>query len=87
MHEASLMADLLAKITTVTEAHHVKRVVGVHLKLGALSHVSPAHLREHFRRATRGTIAEGARLQIALCTETGAAHAQEVLLESIEVEE
>ena len=32
------------------------------VRLGALSHFTPEHFREHFEDASRGTIAEGAEV-------------------------
>lgn len=86
MHEASLMDDLIRKITTLAEAQQARNVTGVQLTLGALSHLSPAHLREHFVHATQGTIAEGAQLRINARTDITEPTAQDIRLDSIEVE-
>ncbi len=86
MHEASLMVDLVHKIATLAKMQQASKVTGVQLTLGALSHISPAHLREHFVQATRGTVAEGARLDIDACTDITAPSAQDIRLNSIEVE-
>jgi hydrogenase nickel incorporation protein HypA/HybF len=87
MHELSLMSDLLRKIESIARAHGGRNVVSVKIKLGALSHISPDHFREHFVRSTNGTIAEGARLDIEALTDTTDPQAQEILLESVEVDE
>jgi hydrogenase nickel incorporation protein HypA/HybF len=42
-------------------------------------------LREHFARAAQGTVAEGARLNLEVLTNVTDPHAQEILLESVEV--
>ena len=86
MHEASLMADLIRKITTLADAQQACKVTGVHLTLGALSHISPEHLSEHFRHAARGTVAEGARLDIEARTDFTDPFAQDIRLDSIDVE-
>ena len=87
MHEASLMADLLHQITALMRQQGTGRLVGVTVKLGALSHISPEHLREHFRRGAHGTIAEGAQLTIEVGHDPGDPRAQDVVLDSLEVEE
>ena len=87
MHEFSLMANIICKISSFALEQRASKVVGVTVKLGALSHISPDHLREHFVQATRGTVAEGARLNIKVMTDMTDPQSQEVLLESIEVEE
>ena len=86
MHEASLMADLIGKLLAVASEQKARRIVKVRIKLGAFSHVKPEHLREHFRYAVTGTVAEGAQLDIEMGATTDDAHAQEVLLDSLEVE-
>ncbi len=68
MHEFSIINDLIHKITTIAHEQHASKVLSVTVKLGALSHMSPDHFREHFNHATRGTVAEGAQLHIELMT-------------------
>jgi len=85
MHEASLMKDLMRKIETVAREQNARQVVGVSVKLGALSHMSATHFREHFAVASQGTLAAGAELKIEVLTDTTDPHAQEILLESVEV--
>ena len=62
MHEFSLINDLMWKIDAIAREQGARRVVGVKVRLGALSHISPDHFREHFEAAATGTIAEAARL-------------------------
>jgi hydrogenase nickel incorporation protein HypA/HybF len=80
------MDDLMAKILTTAEREGGGRVVAVRVRLGALSHFTPAHFREHFLDASRGTLAEGARVEAELSTVTTEAAAQSVVLEQIELE-
>ena len=87
MHEASLITGLLSQITSIMQQQGTGRVVGVTVKLGALSHISPGHFREHFVYGARGTIAEGARLTLEIGHDIGDPRAQEVVLDCIEVEE
>jgi hydrogenase nickel incorporation protein HypA/HybF len=87
VHEASLIADLLHQIAAIMYQQGSGRVVGVTVKLGALSHISPAHFREHFVYGSRGTIAEGARLTLEIGDDPGDPRAQDVVLDSLEVEE
>jgi len=84
MHEHSLMADLMRKIETIAGK---QEVVGVKVKLGALSHISAEHFRGHFLRAAAGTCAEQARLDIEVLTDIHDPQAQEILLDSLEIEE
>jgi hydrogenase nickel incorporation protein HypA/HybF len=85
MHEFSLIKDLIHKILTIAREQKAKKVVGVTVKLGALSHISQDHFREHFVHASQGTIAEGARLNIELMTDITAPQSLDVLIENIEV--
>lgn len=86
MHEASLMTNLMHRIEDIARAEEARRVVGVSVWLGALSHMSEAHFAEHFEQAAAGTIAAGARLEVTLSTDTNHANAQDILLKSVEVE-
>ena len=87
MHELSLINDLMWKIDAIAREQGARRVVGVKVRLGALSHISPDHFREHFEAAATGTIAEAARLDIETLREERDPHAQDILLDSVEVEE
>ena len=85
MHEKALMDDLLREIQRAADESGGGRVVAVRVHLGALSHFTVEHFREHFVDATRGTIAEGARVEAELGTAIDDPRAQGVVLESIEV--
>jgi hydrogenase nickel incorporation protein HypA/HybF len=87
VHEASLIADLLRQITAIMQQQGTSRVVGVTVRLGALSHISPDHFREHFVYGVRGTIAVGTQLTIEVGHDLDDPRAQDVVLDSLEVEE
>lgn len=87
MHEFSLLKDLLHKINIIAEENNSDKVIGVKVKLGALAHISPDHFREHFDQAVIGTFAEGAKLKIETLTDMSDPHAQEIILDSVEVAE
>jgi hydrogenase nickel incorporation protein HypA/HybF len=86
MHEAGLMENLLHRIAEIAEGEQARRVTGVSVWLGALSHFSAEHFAEHFERASGGTIAEGARLNLVVSDDMQDADAQEVVLRSVELE-
>lgn len=86
MHEASLIRDLMGKVRALAEAEGANRVTTVRVWLGALSHMSADHFREHFAQASKGTIADGASLEIEESTGIDDPNAQELLLRSVEVE-
>ena len=86
MHEQALMNDLMRTIAAQAEAEGARRVTRIRVKLGALSHFTPAHFREHFEDASRGTLAEGADVEAELRTDPTEDNAQGVVLESIDVE-
>jgi hydrogenase nickel incorporation protein HypA/HybF len=86
MHEGSLLKNLLRRVEAAARDAGVDRVLGVKVVLGAHGHISPEHLREHFERESRGTAAEGARLEVMVEEEGPRSVSQEILLESIEVE-
>jgi hydrogenase nickel incorporation protein HypA/HybF len=86
MHELSLVPNLIQKIESIACAHGNRKVIGVKIKLGALSHTSPEHFREHFIRLSQGTIAEGAKLDIEILRDITDPYTQEIILDAIEVE-
>ena len=85
MHEFSLIKDLIHKITTLAHEQHASKVIGVTVKLGALSHISPDHFREHFIHSSRGTIAEGAQINIEILSNTNEQLSQKVVIDNIEI--
>ena len=64
MHERALLADLVREIESVAAREHANRVIAVRVRVGPMSHMTPAHFVEHFVEATRGTIAEGAQCDV-----------------------
>lgn len=66
MHELSLCRSLIRKATRVAAEHGAPRIHRVCLRIGPLSGVEVALMREAFPLASRDTPAEGARLEIAL---------------------
>ena len=86
MHEHALMEDVMRKIDEVARADGAARVTRVSVRLGALSHFTPDHFREHFVDASRGTIAEGAEVDAHLEGGIDDPNADGVVVESVEVE-
>ena len=86
MHEASLMKGLMAQIEKLAAENKATRVTGVKVNLGALSHFTAEHFREHFEAAALGTKAALATLDVTLSEDIQAPDAQNVILESIEFE-
>jgi hydrogenase nickel incorporation protein HypA/HybF len=86
VHEKALMDDLMGTIESRAETEGARRVTRIRVRLGALSHFTPGHFREHFQDAAHGTVAEGADVEADLRTDPTEAGAQGVVLESIDVE-
>jgi hydrogenase nickel incorporation protein HypA/HybF len=80
------MNDLIGKILATAETEQARRVVSIRVRLGALSHFTPEHFREHFVDAARGTCAEGAAVIADADDAVTSADAQGVVLEEIELE-
>jgi hydrogenase nickel incorporation protein HypA/HybF len=64
MHEMALAESMLELVEQTARGHHAARVKTVWLEIGALSHVAPDALRFCFDAVTRGSIADGAQLDI-----------------------
>jgi hydrogenase nickel incorporation protein HypA/HybF len=75
----------MRQIETIAKQQEADKVVGITVRLGALSHMSPAHFQEHFDQVSGGTIAEGAQIYAQVSEDPADPHAYDVLLESIEV--
>ena len=86
MHEASLMKNLMRQLDELAKAEDAKRITGVSVWLGALSHMSAAHFTEHFEDSSAGTIAEGAELDVTVSDDPKDANAQEILIRSVTVD-
>lgn len=86
MHERALIADITRRVQSAAVGGGAERVTCVNVRLGALSHFTPEHFREHFDDAARGTLADGAEVVATLDPDINAPYASDVLLESIEVE-
>ena len=86
MHERALMTDLMREIDEVARDGGATRVTRVSVRLGALSHFTQEHFREHFVDASRGTLAEGAAVDAVLADDLEDPRATGVVLESLEVE-
>jgi hydrogenase nickel incorporation protein HypA/HybF len=80
------MRGLMAKLESIAREQRATRVKKVRVWLGALSHFSAEHFREHFRDASRGTFAENATVEIEISTDIVDPSAQDVILKSIDVE-
>jgi hydrogenase nickel incorporation protein HypA/HybF len=86
VHEQAVMTRLMAAIEAAAHDERAARVTAIRVRLGALSHFTPDHFREHFVDASRGTIAEGASVDATLAEDPTEPDAQGVRLESIDVE-
>jgi hydrogenase nickel incorporation protein HypA/HybF len=64
MHEMALAESMLEIVERTARAHGAQRVSAVRLEIGALSHVATDALRFCFDAVTRGSLAEGATLEI-----------------------
>ena len=80
-----MVGNIVKQIESIADAQGSTRVVGVLVKIGALSSASPEQFREQFELLSRGTVAEKAKLNFDVSTRVADLHAQEVILESIDV--
>ena len=64
MHEMALTESLIALVEDAARETGFSRAAAVVVEIGALSHVDPAAIRFCFEAVSRGTIAEGARLDL-----------------------
>lgn len=86
MHETALVRDIVHRIEDLARATGVRRVDAAKIWLGALSHLSAEHFREHFAIAAQGTPAAAARLDIEVSNDPNDPDAQHIRLQSIELD-
>jgi hydrogenase nickel incorporation protein HypA/HybF len=66
MHELSITQSILDTALRHAEQAHAKAIRALSLRVGALSGIVPDSLRFYFEFINKGTLAEGARLEIEL---------------------
>jgi hydrogenase nickel incorporation protein HypA/HybF len=87
MHETALVRDVVRRIEDLARATGARRVTGARVWLGALSHLSAQHFREHYEIEARNSIAASAALSIEASSDLDHPHAQQVRLESVDLAE
>ena len=87
MHETALVRDVVRRIEDFAQATGARRITGAKIWLGALSHLSAEHFREHYALEAQGSIAAGAILTIEASSDLDHRHAQHVRLESVDLDE
>jgi hydrogenase nickel incorporation protein HypA/HybF len=85
MHESTLMKGLMRQIISMAAAHRAERIASIQVTLGALSNITPSHFTGHFVEASRGSVAEGARLDITCSDNFADPHAQDIMITGLEV--
>ena len=86
MHETGMIRDLIKKVDHIVRDNAGARAKAIKVRLGALAHISADHFREHFDEESVGTLAQGAELQIEESVDTYESTAQDIILQSVEVE-
>ena len=87
MHETALVRDVVHRMQDLARQAGARRVVGARICLGALSHLSAEHFREHFAIEAKDTAAAAAVLEIEVSDDFDDPHAQHVRLESVDLDE
>ena len=71
MHELSMSIKTVDIVVEQAKLHHVSKVTGLTLSIGALSCIEPDALRTGIEFASRDTVAEGAKLMIETIAASG----------------
>lgn len=85
MHETGLVRALIRQIDQVVAANGAARISGVAVWLGAPSHLSAAHFREHLEVESRVSAADGASLMITESTDLADPDVRHLRLESVDL--
>lgn len=86
MHEHSMIKRIVEKIEDTARTNNSESVKSIKIWLGAHSHTTPEHFREHFDPLSKGTVAENAELEFVVSEDTDHPNAQDIVLESIKIE-
>lgn len=86
MHETGIVRDFVRQLEQVASDSGAEAVSGVEVWLGALSQFTPHHFREHFEDESKGTIAEGAKLDIHASEDAADPNALYVMIRSVDLE-
>jgi hydrogenase nickel incorporation protein HypA/HybF len=86
MHETGIVKDLVRRLEEVARAGHALRISRARVWIGALSQFSSYHFAEHFEEEARGTLAEGATLEVEISADLLDPAAQRVLIRSADLE-
>lgn len=62
MHELAITEGIIEAAVPAAKEAGARRILEIRLKIGELSGVFPEYIQEYFDIASKGTIAEGARL-------------------------
>ncbi|MBI4387736.1 MAG: hydrogenase maturation nickel metallochaperone HypA [Candidatus Omnitrophica bacterium] len=87
MHEFSLIGNLVKKLNLIESEQRGRKIVGIKVLLGALSHISQEHFREHFEHAKKGMPFENASLEVEVSTDEKDPHASDIILKSVDLED
>jgi hydrogenase maturation protease len=87
MHETALVRDIVRRIDDLARAMGARRIRGAKVWIGALSHLSAEHFRDHFAIEARDTLAAGVVLEIEVSEDRDHPHAPHVRLESVDLDE
>lgn len=86
MHETGIVKNMIRRLEALAQEAGAERISRVQVQLGALSQFSPEHFREHFDDEAAGTLAEGAALVITVSEDPGDPHAQDVMVQNVDLE-
>ena len=76
----------MRELEAVARREGATRVTRISVRLGALSHFTPEHFRDHLADAAVGTVAEAAQVDAICDGNPTDARARDVVLENVEVE-
>jgi len=86
MHEEGILRDVIRKAEEVARTEGAGRVTRVRLWVGARSHLTGPELQDRWAHAVQGTPLEGAPVDIEVSRDPDHAHAETVVLRSLDVD-
>lgn len=64
MHDRSIMDSLIRKVEALARENGALKVTLIRVELGTMAHMDERHFLEHWEESSRGTIADGAGVEV-----------------------
>lgn len=87
LHELSLIRDIIARLEDIAAENNARRIRGIRLRFGALTHTPPELFKEQLRMMVKDNeLFYGMEIDVEVMDDIDD-NAQDIILESVDLEE